>query len=581
MTNRKHALINFGLVLVAIFLMPIIVSGIIAVVHSLNFQPDSMEEYSIDPDDPNITTSLALLRYRSTQQHLQTISSFKNLDTLVVMDYDLNRNTFPSDEFAKLNKLREVRLSGTKADETVVEALSKCPELKELSITNNGISLTSEMMRSLSALKLTLLDIGYNSFDAKSLSYFSNFSNLQSLNISSTPTLLKDLQPLLQIKSLQKLYFWKASSYSQAIGPSKDDLHTLSQFTQLNELDLSYFPQAESLIPAIRHLQKLHTLSLRNNQITEASINQLFSLKNLTTLRLNSSKITDSGSTALPNHKLRILDLSEISISNDGLRRILACPNLESLSLTQFDPANRSFTSIAPIELLKNLKHLNLHGVKIKSGLTVLKTLEHLEDLNLSTCNLHDQDLEFIRDHYNLKTLDLSINPITAEGLNQLQSLQELETLNISHNNLANSNLFFASEMTRLKDLNLANTKVTDTICPVLRTLTNLERLDLSGTRITSNCFQSLQQMAKLKSLSLSETAITNDHISALGNLRQLESLFLNRTRITADGIRQLSQLKSLRYLDLGYTQIGRKQAEELHRLFPECHIRGGAPSSD
>ncbi|AUI68027.1 leucine-rich repeat domain-containing protein [Beggiatoa leptomitoformis] len=298
----------------------------------------------------------------------------------------------------------------------------------------------------------------------------------------------------------------------------------------------------------------LIALEIRNHRLTQIP-DWVFKLVNLTELNLSNNKLQNlSGLETLRN-------LSTLDLRDNRLTSLLGLETLRNLSA--LDLRGNQLTSLSGLETLANLSALDLRGNQLTS-LSGLETLANLSALDLRSnrltslsgletlANLSTLDLSFnqltslsgLETLVYLSSLDLSGNPLTS--LSGLETLANLSTLDLSFNQL--TSLSGLETLANLSSLHLSHNKLTS--LSGLETLTNLSALDLSFNELTS--LSGLEMLGYLSSLDLSRNDLTS--LSGLETLANLSSLDLSRNDlISLSGLETLANLSSL---DLSYNQL-------------------------
>ena len=219
-----------------------------------------------------------------------------------------------------------------------------------------------------------------------------------------------------------------------------------------------------------KHLNRLvhvHSLSLHNSTVTDKGLkNILQNMADLRSLNLeNCSNITDQGLWAALSDVSRLLSLNLSfcdQITNQGLKALQKVSDLQSLSLVRCNQITdhglqkalrflgrlqsldlsdcRRITGLCFQGLTQNsscLQNLDLSRCEnlAREGFWALKEIKSLQKLNLSGCEITDEDLYMLRALSGLQSLDLSCcYNITNEGLAvALQPLSDLRNLDLSH----------------------------------------------------------------------------------------------------------------------------------------------------
>lgn len=141
--------------------------------------------------------------------------------------------------------------------------------------------------------------------------------------------------------------------------------------------------------------------------------------------------------------------LISVAISGPGLRQdvvrgsnqtVILLSSLQSIE--KLDLSNSSITDdgLEPLEKLKNLRVLSLSLTSItNSGLEHLEKLKTLERLRLHGTKITDEGIEVLAGLTKLKVLDLSKTQISDAGIVQLKSLESLEELDLRNTTVTTS----------------------------------------------------------------------------------------------------------------------------------------------
>lgn len=235
-----------------------------------------------------------------------------------------------------------------------------------------------------------------------------------------------------------------------------------------------------------------------------------------------------------------------VSVDFTGSVNTGAATNPESLKLFINDSDLKLLASLSKLERL----NLNFGMNITDAGLTHLRELTSLQELQLGNTQASDSGLEFLSRLENLRLLELHGTNVTDRGLRHLNSL------------------------TNLRTLDLGDTKITDAGLQQLAGLVNLEELRIGGTQITNGGLRHLNSFEKLKCLELNQTAVTNSGLANLSSMTGLKELDLYRTRITDAGLQHLAVLTNLETLYLRETPITRAAVNRLRQTLPKCKYR-------
>ena len=146
----------------------------------------------------------------------------------------------------------------------------------------------------------------------------------------------------------------------------------LSQFPQLENLDLSDNPFTNKGMEGLAGLKRLRRLLLRNALVTDDGLKWIAGLSNLEELDLSGVRITDLGIEYLRDLKsLRRLNLLGAKATDAAMNVVAGMKNLEVLNLYRTQVTN---TGLAKLQNLKGLVDLDLRYSRVTSnGLASLR----------------------------------------------------------------------------------------------------------------------------------------------------------------------------------------------------------------
>ena len=266
------------------------------------------------------------------------------------------------------------------------------------------------------------------------------------------------------------------------------------------------------ILPELRQLRMLDSLSLRDNEITD--LTPLAEMGGLSSLDLSGNRIENLE----PLKKLtglRILSLDNNPVTD--LSPLVSLPNLASLSLRGIPVSGEVLAALA--ENLPgcaihsdaedgDVSDITLGGVTFKSDVTVL---------DLSGLGIYD--LSALAQCRELKHLVLRDNAVA--DLQPLMNLPALEKLDLSNN--AVSDLRPLIGLGSLRNLNASGNQISDT--SAVGAMSGLTSLDLSGNPITD--FSGLKKLNNLQRLSLKDTGVEDADLKIFEDMPSLTSLSL------------------------------------------------------
>ena len=243
--------------------------------------------------------------------------------------------------------------------------------------------------------------------------------------------------------------------------------------------------------------------------------------------------------------KLKKLDLSYISISENRITHLAGLRDLENLSLAG---STMGDFGLEQLSRLRHLRRLDLTNTKITNAKLVrLRRLGEpvaLQELHLDNNVL--TSLQGLEDFTQLKELSLYGNQITsAHGIGRIRNLEKLN--------------LFGNALTSVKDL---------------QNLTNLKELVLSGNQLSS--IEGLEKLYQLESLSLEGNQLTT--LQGLEELENLRQLYLSGNRLNS--VAALFFLTQLEVIDLGWNPtLPAEQVYKLRSSLPNCKIKWTDPA--
>jgi hypothetical protein len=170
----------------------------------------------------------------------------------------------------------------------------------------------------------------------------------------------------------------------------------------------------------LAHLQKVETLTISGNPITEDGLGELLALKSLRLLSLNEMKITDKGlETVVKIESLEALFVSSTAVTDAGLNKLIGLKKLRWLGLDQTKIGDEGIKILAKIE---SLERLNLVGTKVTdAGVKTLSACKKLKVLTLQSTAITDACVPDLATLKSLRTLSVPNTKITNEGAKRLQ----------------------------------------------------------------------------------------------------------------------------------------------------------------
>ena len=387
-------------------------------------------------------------------------------------------------------------------------------------------------------MHLDLSGLGIGSIEG--LRYFSNLTELnlddnyieeiyditdltKLTSLSLKNNLVSDLSPLAAMQNLRELDIRNNKIL---------DVEPLKRLTNLERLNLrdNYIKSIDSL----SDLKGLEYLNLHSNY-NIMSIQPIADLVNLQTLILRDVNVGNDVNVLESMNQLRIINLRNSGIGNEGIEVIGKLPDIVKLDLSE-----NHITNIKPLKNLKNLEEVDICDINI-TNLEPLSELTGLIYLNLHS-NLRIDSLRPLSKLVNLQTL--ALKSVQVGGyIDILESMKDLRCLDLINCGVQDSDLIIIGELQNIQQLNLSYNLLSD--ISTVELPQNIRELNLSRNQIID--LSPLSNMYNLKTLNLRYNSIEN--IDPLSELTGLTYLNLRNNRI--QNIDSLSELTGLNYLNL------------------------------
>ncbi len=221
---------------------------------------------------------------------------------------------------------------------------------------------------------------------------------------------------------------------------SVDSLKALSQFPNLEKLDLIRIGCLTGNMEYINAVKSLKVLDVSNNPIGNRDFFEIHGLSNLEEITITGTQITDDGFRCFKN------------MPKMALMRMDRMGGLEGKG---FKYINRD-----------SLKEIRANGSSIgRFAFASLAGSESLEVLWLNGAKVTDQAMIGIGRCSSLKDLHLQKNDLTNTGLQKLERLRQLESIVLSGNvRLTNQSLGSLSKIRSLKMVNVKGTQCSQNV---------------------------------------------------------------------------------------------------------------------
>jgi hypothetical protein len=235
-------------------------------------------------------------------------------------------------------------------------------------------------------------------------------------------------------------------------------------------------------------------------------------------------------------YEVRVLNLRDLAITDQGLQQLRPIPHLRWLTLheTQVTPAGLALVgSWAP-----NLSRFDATGVD-DTTVSMLLTQKYLVSLHLYECRLTDQGFARLGPKLShLVGLSLRDHKLSELALASLSSAADLSSLSLRPARL--SALRAVAGLKKLRTLHVTGDMTNAGMLEIRPILPQLTTLSIHNAQWTDEGAEMLRACANLRWLSIVEAPLTDKACQVLAELPKLERVLLKDTACTPKGIEQL-----------------------------------------
>ncbi|XP_065169735.1 chaoptin [Atheta coriaria] len=454
-----------------------------------------------------------------SDNHLSELArnAFSALPSLVHLNLSRNSHlgNIPQVLMHKLDNLRVVDLSHINLKTLTSDLFAKNLFLSQIYLNDNELSEIQDGAF-FNLKNLTIVDLSRNNINNIRQGAFVNVMNIKELYLSgneltsfkgeffNTGTSLE----ILDISHNQLSYLF----------PSSFRIHPRLKKIIASHNKFNFFP-AE----LIATLQYLNYVDLSNNALKTIEELDFARLPRLRTLLLGYNHIESINEMSFHNStQLQVIDLSYNNLERLGERTFEGLVRIELLNLkgNQLTDLPETIFERARVQMLENIilaenrfEHAPLKSLQRQYFFVNSVDLSHNEIVTIPT-----DDSTMV----NIKRLDLSFNPLSAETIESIfgepktvrelnlaatgiQSVAQLETpflhaLNLSYNNISSLNHKIFERTTLLESLDVSNNQLSDLskFSSIWNVLKSLQALNISGNPIItvgSNDFDGLKSL--------------------------------------------------------------------------------------
>lgn len=334
--------------------------------------------------------------------------------------------------------------------------------------------------------------------------------------------------------------------------------------------------------------------SSERNMFDANSFSAIGSLRHLNTAVFNNSGITDQCLVSLAKcTELQLLSLTNAPhISDEGVRELKSFSSLTILSI------GKTKATLEGIDdsLLGNLEYLILAGTRLgPSRLSKLSASKRMQEMDIRSMDLEDQDLVVLKELRSLKTLKIADQKVSLEVIDEsllgnlerlvlagirlgprrllkLSACKKLREFDISSMDMGDEDLGVFKELSSLKTLTIGGGRVSvealdDTLLKNLDSLT-LDKVSLGPTR-----FSKLSVCKNLNRLAILTMDLRDQDMEVFNNTPALKYLTVSNVAITDRGLEVIERMGNLKQIRLEGTTVSKEYCEERRKKLPNCQV--------
>ncbi|PQO46275.1 hypothetical protein C5Y93_09825 [Blastopirellula marina] len=225
------------------------------------------------------------------------------------------------------------------------------------------------------------------------------------------------------------------------IGPEKLSDRSVDALARIPRLRRLSFAETEMTPKQLRRIGKsgsIRALTLDSKSSTDAHLAELQHFEKLTDVCLWQTEATDTGIEslfAIPDLKSLVI-ITAPNVTDQSISQLGERTNLDELVLTGIQFTDRSFTSIAHLNSLRELRIGNWAGSQdiTSDGIRQLRQLTGLHTLELDGLAINDRCMSAIAQLPNLEQLTLTATSVTDAGIVPLKGSPALTQILQSNN---------------------------------------------------------------------------------------------------------------------------------------------------
>ncbi|MDX2106125.1 MAG: protein kinase [Candidatus Melainabacteria bacterium] len=310
-------------------------------------------------------------------------------------------------------------------------------------------------------------------------------------------------------------------------------------------------------------------------KITDADFSR-FEGKKIDVLRLSLIGISGTGFKYLKNSNLTHLVISEVPLTEEGMRYLSQIKTLKSLEFISLDVSSNG---LEHLKELRNLETLHLNCPKIsEQNLCSIATLPNVANLEITGAIISSKGLIHLCAMKSLHTLALLNCTITSDAVG-LAPGHNLTELDFNQSTGINSKIYEAFRKSNISILGLENQIFGPDEFRAIAMIPKLSHMNLSATTFKPKDLELLVPAANLRSLKLNRLQETPDSLFDAVKKLKLLALHFDETPITEKQLFSILKMKTLQEIHLESCEnISTRACEEFQKSFKsiwkhDCHI--------
>lgn len=398
-----------------------------------------------------------------SRDHLPLLRRFKKFASLMFCNQtlDITRGTILSEILSQHSTLTKLDFSTP----------------NNIKLTHEGLIASQQSMSALPCIKILNLSEqeGLCNSGIETLSnILSNFISLEELNLTRMNLGLQEERQisnaLSKLTCLKKINF----SYNRLVGDFFASLKPLLNLTEVNACENQITGKKLRALPKSKFKECLKILNISNNQVDDEGLTYISLLPNLKCLSISRNNITDEG----------VMELTDLQ-------------NLSDLSIFKNKLSSSGYISLAHNTSIKQIQ--TLYGYS-NDYHRALRNDPTLMELTLYNMKLEEEEVIALAKNTVLKKLSLQSNNIGYVGAEALSRNTTLTELNLISNYIGDTGAQALAHNTTLTQLWLQYNNIGDTGAQAFLKNTTLKQLNLAQNNITNVGGQALKRYGPLVS---------------------------------------------------------------------------------